>query len=528
MAIEDAVAYENKKALGNSSVALAESLQDVTSTFNDSSITYNGDITGFDYSRLLKDKQSNITDAYKLADYFYDAEELYGGAIKYVYVPFALIDGWYLTGGDDKVRAKYEEWFKRICLDQKLESWFTQYFNFANTFFSLMEDGDLVTLPPVLSRVTNVTVNGNPLIEFNARAVKQDLKKQGQKAFKKFLDDEQLDVRLAGFPKEVNEALKKNNEWVQLDPKSTFFWSMPKPEWQRYAVPMIVMCLKPLAKKAIISKYEDALLNLAAASFVHASVGAPEDSNEVADVNILGSVMSITKKAMKAGGGIAVTNDWVDYKVIQPDVNKMFDHNKYASPNEEILGAMGINNSVASGSNDTSVTFGAAQISTKIVSMRITRARQSFCELMNKIIRAVNGSPYGLPRSNMDKLPEFKMPISDLTKVAAFQESCMTLWEKGMLSDKTVMEAHGFNVKYEFEQKKKEIQEGYNEVFVAPNSKQSASGNTSVDAGGNGDGDGEKGRPVMDDDERNSDPGKSETGANPKPSSDEGSERKTE
>lgn len=524
MAIDNASAYEDKRPISASSVALAESFKDVSSTFNDTTITYNGDIAGFDYTTLLRDKQGNIYNAYKLSDYFYDAEELYGGSIKYVYVPFSLIDGWYLTGGDDKVRAKYMEWFSRIGLDQKMESWFTQYFNFANVFFALMEDGDLVTLPPVLTRVTNVAVNGNPLIEFNARAVKQDLKKQGQKALKKFLDDEELDVRLAGFPKEVAEALKTNREWVQLDPKTTFFWSMPKPEWQRYAVPMIVMCLKPLAKKAIISKYEDALLNLAAASFVHASVGAPEDSNIVADQNILTTVQNITKSAMKAGGGIATTNNWITYEVIQPDVDKMFEHNKYSGPNEEILGAMGINNSVASGSNDTSITFGAAQISTKIVSMRITRARQSFCEMMNKIIRAVNGAPYGLPRSNDAKLPKFMMPVSDLTKVAAFQEACMTLWDKGMISDKTLMEAHGFNVQYEFEQKQKEKNEGYGEVFVAPGKNPvSESNDSKPEESGE-----ERGRPLMDDSERNSDPGNSETGAAPKPSSEEGSERKTE
>ena len=116
------------------------------------------------------------------------------------------------------------------------------------------------------------------------------------------------------------------------------------------------------------------------------------------------------------------------------------------------------------------------------------------------------------------------MPVSDLTKVAAFQEACMTLWEKGMLSDKTLMDAHGFNVQYEFEQKQKEIDEGYPEVFVAPNTKKSAAS----DSGSSSGGDGEVGRPVMDDDERASDPGNSETGAAPKPSSEEGSERKTE
>ena len=90
MAIENASPYEDKARISASSVALAETINDVTSTFNDTAITYNGDITGFDYTRLLRDKQSNIYDAYKLADYFYDAEELYGGAIKYVYVPFSF------------------------------------------------------------------------------------------------------------------------------------------------------------------------------------------------------------------------------------------------------------------------------------------------------------------------------------------------------------------------------------------------------------------------------------------------------
>ena len=513
MAIDDMVAVENKRPLSASSIAVAESVADVSSTFNDSAITYNGDITGFDYETLLRDKQGNINNAYKLADYFYDSDEIFGSALKFVYIPFALTDSYFLTGGDPKVRAKYEEWFMRIGLEEKLESWFTQYFLFSNVFFSLMEDGDLVTLPPVLTRVTNVKVNGNPLIEFNARAVKQDLKKQGQKALKKFLDDENLDVRLAGYPKEVTEALRSNKEWVQLDPNSTFFWSMPKPEWQRYAVPMIVMCLKPLAKKAIISRWEDALLNLSASSFVHASVGAPPDSNVVADVNILNSVMGVTKAAMKAGTGIAVTNDWTKYEIIQPDTDKLFDHDKYAGPNESLLSALGINSSVAAGANDTSITFGSAQISTKMVSLRITRARQSFCEMMNKIIRAVNGAPYGLPRSNDQKLPKFGMPNTDLTKVASFQEACVELWEKGMLSDKTLMSTYGLDVQAEFDQKKKEADEGYNEVFVAPGKNNSDSENN-----------GSVGRPTMDDDERASNPDNSVTGRQSKPSNPEGSE----
>ena len=61
-----------------------------------------------------------------------------------------------------------------------------------------MEDGDLITLPPHLCRISNVIVNGNPLVEFNARSIKQDFRKNGQKVLKKFLEDDDIKVRLAG------------------------------------------------------------------------------------------------------------------------------------------------------------------------------------------------------------------------------------------------------------------------------------------------------------------------------------------
>lgn len=501
-----------------SSFAVGETLNDVTGTFNERSITYNGSLKNYNYESLLKQKQQNINRYYELADYFVDADELVGGAIRHIYVPFSLIDGWYLTGGNEKVREKYMEWFERISLNEKLRSWFYQYYLFYNVYFSLMEDGDLVTLPPHLMRITNVAVGGNPLCEFNVKSLKQDLRSNSQKAWKKYLNDEDMKIRIAGYPPEVTEALRKNVEWVQLDPKSTWIWQGDKPEWSRYAIPLISTALIPLGQKALIRQEEDALLNLAAASFVHGAVGSPKDSNIIVDNPILNAVLNITKNAMKAGGGIAITNDCVKYNVIQPDLDHFYEADKYKSVNESILGAFGINASVSSGS-DNSISFGTSQISTKLVSMRINAARQSMCKLMNKIMRAVNGSPYGLPRSNDQKLPTFVMPTSDLTQVAAFEAECMKLYEKGALSLRTLLEAHNIDVNTEFERKKNELQKGMTDVFVAPG--KSASNNTNQNTN---DEDTVIGRPTMDDGERESDPGNSETGRQPKPSNQEGSE----
>ena len=162
--IDNVSAYEHDHK-PNTSFAIAASLEnDVSLTYADRDITFTGDLKNYDYSRILRQKQSSIYDIYQLSDYFLDAEELYGSAIKMVYVPFSLTDGWFLTGGTQKVRDKYYEWLDRIHFEEKLESWFLQYYMFANVFFSIQEDGDIVSLPPNLVRISNVMLNGNPLI----------------------------------------------------------------------------------------------------------------------------------------------------------------------------------------------------------------------------------------------------------------------------------------------------------------------------------------------------------------------------
>lgn len=504
------------------SIALASSMtdRDVTGTFADRDITFSGDLNGFNYDAILRQKQTHIYDIYQLADYFVDSEELFGSAIKHIYTPFSLTDGWFLSGGDERTRDKYTEWLDRIHFEEKLESWFYQYYLFGNVFFSIMDDGDIITMPPNLIRISNVMVNGNPLVEINARSIKQDLKKTGNKAWKKYLDDDELKVRLSGYPAEVSEALRNNKEWVQLDARRTLTWQNFKPEWARYAIPMVVMCLKPFAKKMLISNWEDSQLQLGIAGFIHAKVGAPINSQVVVDRPILEAVQAVTKTAMKASGGLATTQDTVSYEVITPDLKELFSDDKYASPNAEILGALGISDSVAAGT-DASVSFGSSQISTKLVSLRITEARKSFCALMNRILRIVNGADFGLPRSNESKLPSFEMPNADLTQVAAFQNACKSLWEAGVLSNKTLLKNYNIDSETEFAQKKKEIEAGQNEVFVKPGT--TATKEDKEETGSN-----PVGRPTLDDSERNSSVDNSDTGRNPKPSNPEGSEAQTE
>ena len=94
----------------------------------------------------------------------------------------------------------------------------------------------------------------------------------------------------------------------------------------------------------------------------------------------------------------------------------------------------------------------------------------------------------------------------------------MKLWESGNISRKTLMESYNLDVEMEYEQKKREADAGYDEVFAKP-------GTTPVEQNAEEpEGDAKIGRPKMDEDERNSDENNAATGAQPKPSRPEGSE----
>ena len=508
-------------------VAADNSKIDVTQTFNDRNITFTGDLTGFDSMKILRDKQTNINSLYQLADFWVDADPLFRGAIKEVYVPFSLVDNYRLVGGTKQARQKYRDYFKSININEKLSSFFYQAYTYANFYVSVQPDGDIITLPPHLCRISNIKVNGRPLVEFNCRSVRDDLKRMGQRAYKKFIDDDKLEERLSGYPPEVALGLRNNADWVQLNPATTFIWQDTKPDWQRYAIPMVAACLRAFGKKELISNWEDSMLNLAARAFIHVTYGSP-DHQVIPDAVALGKLQDLFARAMTASNkvALAVTNNFADSKVVQPESDHLFDHDKYASVNSDILSAVGISGIVVSGMDNVQ-SFGSSQVSTKMIALRIQEVKRRMCDLINEIINVgLNGTDNGLPRSNQEKLPTFTFPKTDLTNNAAFQDKCQELWEKGVLSYQTMLDELGFDYVEEKERKAQETKEEVQtKVFVKPGENPDEADTSTDDSG---DGDGKIGRPTMDDDERNSDPGNSETGRNPKPSNESGSTPQSE
>lgn len=377
-----------------------------------------------------------------------------------------------------------------------------------------MEDGNLITMPVHLVRIANIMSNGEPVVEFNCGSIKRDLQQQTVKARKDYVEDEDLQTRLSGYPPEVAEAVAQNKDWVQLNPENTFVLQDLKEDWMRYAVPMVATCLKSFSKKALISEYESAVLGLGACSFVHVTYG-DIDKEIYADRQMLSQIQNVFTQAMnvKNGAPLATTNALCKAQVVQPELNDLFEDDHYAMVNSEILSAGGISGMIVSGISGSGSSFASAQISMQTAAIRIKQAKDNFCEMMNKINLRLNGV---LPRSSLANIPRFTFPPVDLAGNEKFQKTCRELWEKGVVSTRTMLQTHGYDMDQELERKRREQTQETDKALAPPGQQESEPAAPGGDNPG--------GRPEMDDGERNSDPGKSQSGKQPKPSRPEGSQ----
>lgn len=488
---------------------------DMFRTFNDSSITFSGGLVGYNYTDILRDKQKNIISLYQLSDYYYDADPIYGGVIKHVYLPFSMISPYKLVGASQATIKKYEEYYERINLRDKMESIFLQRYKYANVFVYIMPDGNIITLPVHKCRITNMALNGEPLVEFETASIVRDFREELNPSDKKYVKDNKIDQRLKGYPPEVAAAVKAGKEWAQLDPENVLVLQGEKEDWARYAVPMVASCLPSLAKKALIGKYEDAILNLGTRGFVHAKYGDEKAGyDNLVDVNQLRQVAKIFSSAMN-GQPLAVTNQWADAKFIQADTARIFEYDKYKDVNRETLAAGGINSIIVNGSVEGGSNFGTAQISMQVAVVRIERSLRDFAEMMTKLNHKMNAREGGVSRSNTAKVPRFMFLPLDASGRRALQEAGLKLYQQGVISIRSLLDNYGYDVEQETDRMKREDSAGLHELFIPI--KDRLGGNSGSTSDG-GDGDGERGRPAKDITERTSDPEQSASGKVPKPS----------
>lgn len=105
------------------------------------------------------------------------------------------------------MKKKFLAYYERIGFQNFMEDVFLEFYKYANVVMYLMPDDRLVVLPIHLCRISNITVNGEPVVEFNCEAVRNDFLSRMKLSIKDFIDDEDVAVRLRGYPPEVAEGV---------------------------------------------------------------------------------------------------------------------------------------------------------------------------------------------------------------------------------------------------------------------------------------------------------------------------------
>ena len=480
---------------------------DVFQSYTNSNITYSGDLTGYDYDTILRDKQSNIIQLYQLSDYYTDKDPIVKGIVHHVFVPFSTCSDWYLTGKNEKTIKLYEDQYKKMRLREKINGIMLEYWKYANVVVYLF-NGQLITLPIHKCRIGSISLNGMPIVDFDCQSIYNEWRAKSYSIRENWVKENNLEAYFKGFPDEVKEGINKGTQYVQLNPENTFVMQGNKESWNRYAIPFIAACLEPLSKKELISTYEKAILNLATRGFVHAQYGDPTKGQDMLpDANQLAQVGRIFKAGM-SNFPLVVTNHLAESKFVQADTNDLFQWDKYRDVNNDILSAGGISGIVVTGVSQDGSTFASAQISMQTAEARINDAREKFCEIMNRVNEKLTEVIQGT--YNLKEIPEFKfMPLAMEGK-KALREACKELWQDGVVSTQTYLDAYGFSIDKQVEQRKKESEEA-DEILV---SRQNPTTEES----------GKVGRPEKDDTERTSDPDAARRGKQPKPSNPEGSD----
>lgn len=373
-------------------------------------------------------------------------------------------------------------------------------------------------------------------MDFDCQSIYNEFRQKSYVIKENWVKDNDLETYFEGFPDEVKEAINRGEMYAQLNPKYCKVLQADKESWQRYAIPFISACLPALAKKELINKYEVKMLDLGIHSFVHINYGdEKKGADMLPEINQLRETRNIFSRAMN-NFPLAVTNQLAHAHVVQPDLDNLFQFDKYKDCNNDILSAGGISGLLVAGLSTDGSTFASAQVSMQTAAARIEACRDEVCDLMNKINVCIQEELANTHVYNVSQVPEFTFMPLDMAGKKALREACEKLWKEGVVSTETLMTSYGYSIERESARRKHEDSSGLDET-LAPRTvadqkaqmkmEQSLKPAIEVKEEEPKQEDTVEetkiGRPEMTDDERTSDPEAALRGKQPKPSNPEGS-----
>jgi hypothetical protein len=340
-------------------------------------------------------------------------------------------------------------------------------------------------------RISSIAQNGNPILEFG---ITELLNKRYTTASEKFLNTVALSY--SGYPKEVIDGIKDGNCWIQLNPDKTFAIQSVKSRWEKFATPTICEIFRPLAKKQLISDYENSQLLNGTKSFLEVRVGSKDNKKSVNNEDLT-QVGQIYRQALN-GYPLSVVSWEVASEWKNLDTKSLFDKNKYEGVNTEILSGIGISSAVVTGDGGSG-SYAQASLNLSTLERRLKDAQAKVAEFINKLNKrkAIEW------RIAENRVPIFSFNKLNLQNDENFRDEVLKIYQQGLLSKQTTLNTLDYSFEQEKARKESENKEELDKVFVLPPSF-------------NNQASGENGRPTGETNQV--DQNKSASGKEPKPS----------
>lgn len=436
----------------------------------------------------------------KYCEYYINYDSVVSGAIKNIFIPFSQTRP-QLIGGNDEMRAYFKEFLLRNNFEDILSGLANDYYKYGNAYlYHHKGKHKLQILPPFRCEVEGLSVDGEPIVSFEV----QKTQSRGR------TDVEKLRRKYGGFPDEVQKAAKKGDSYAQLAIGSVYAVNYSKAAWEKYALPMVVPALPWLIQKEMLNNTQMTEMKNMRRTFLEVKVGDKDKVPRPSRQEIQ-SVSGAYQNAIKSDGNLGafvawnVESEWKSAATASKDTLRSIT-DSLAFINWNILAAMSISPILAAGDSppnkSSGASFSTTQAAVGIVNKRINAFLVDVSKMVNKIIRTI-ALEEGVEFS---ECPYITFDLVDLSATKEVSDELMALYDKGLVSRKTLLNKTKYDYEEEYVKKAEEKNSDADEIFSPPLQSYNLSSEDKVG-----------GRPVKDNDERRTpaDDGKNE---NPRPS----------
>lgn len=452
-------------------------------------------------SSLLKDPQSwtNHKKLMQYCAYYGHYDNMLSGAFLNIFIPFSQVD-YKLIGGDEEVRKDIANWLEDISFRDLLEGMAYDYYIYGRFVAYLYESGVLQLLPVFRCSIENLAVNGNPIMSFELDRTKT----------RGMVDISDYERKYAGYPEEIVRAAKNGQQYALLNVDNAFSCSMAKSAWEKYSVPMMVSAFPYVIKKDMLAKTEEVELSNMSKSLLEVQVGDRDKVPCPSELELKKAGQSYVSALKNGGASIAVVSwnvkgNWLIYN------NKEVLDNIVSSTsfqNWNILAALSISPVLSAGSEHfnkgASGSFSQTSAAVSTINKRINGFLDKVTLVMNRVINkyAENND------LEKEKLPRMLFDKVDLSDDEKLMNELLKLYDRGLVSNKTLFE--NTELDYLTERENRVSENKANDLITfkpRPTANQMSSD------------DFQNGRPTLDDSQRKSDKENSlRSNYSPKPS----------